>query len=118
MTDDHIILMSWTRAIPGREAIAGELFQSSLTWFKRQVEQGNIAGAEPYLLTANGGDINGFIIVRGSSEALTNLSHHKDYENLVVQANLCLQNFAVINGYRGSRVTEMMNAWKTYASKF
>lgn len=118
MADDHILFLSWKRVVPGREGYAGELFQSTLNYFKRQAEQGNVAGVEPCLLSASNSDVNGFIIVRGTAEKLATISQQQDYLNIVIQAGLCLQDFSVVHGYRGAKIAEMMNTWKNYASKF
>ena len=80
---DHALFIGWNRPIPGREGGAMEAFQSGLAYFAKKVEAGEIESFEPVVLAAHGGDMNGFILVRGDSDKLTKLRDSDEFLDMM-----------------------------------
>ena len=107
----NALIIGWNKAVVGREAQAQELFQSSLAFWGKQAKQGNIESFEPVFFQSHGGDMNGFIFIKGDPQKLDAIQHTDDYINLVLQAGLCLEGSGFIRGYHGQRLMDMMQRW-------
>ncbi len=107
----NTLFFGWNRPVVGREKQAMELFQSSLAFWSKKQEAGQIESFEPILLRNHGGDMNGFMLIKGESEKLDAISHEKDFINLVMQLGLAVDGFGVIRGYGGEAVQAMMGEW-------
>ena len=107
----NALIIGWNKAVVGREAMAQELFQSTLAFWGKQQQQGNIESFEPCLFAAHGGDMNGFFFIKGDPQKLDAIQHTDDYTTLVMQAGLCLEGPGFIRGYHGQRLMDLMQSW-------
>ena len=112
------LLIGWNRAIQGREQLAMELFQTSMAYYGKLQAAGTIEGIEPVLLSSHGGDMNGFILLRGDSHKLAALRVSADFVDLETQATMCLQGVGVIQGFVGEGVQSMMQTWGKHLTKY
>jgi hypothetical protein len=67
---NRILFLGWSRVVAGREQLAMQLWQKSMEYYTGLQSDGRIESFEPVLLWAHGGDLNGFVIVRGDAEKL------------------------------------------------
>ncbi len=106
------LVIGWNRAIPGREAAAGELFGSVTAYYDKQVKAGRLTGWEPIFLAQHGGDFNGFFLLRGTHANLDQIQRDEEFVENSLRASHCLENFGVIPAYVGqSSIQEMMTRW-------
>jgi hypothetical protein len=74
--------------------------------------KGNIESFDPVILTAHGGDLNGFIMVKGNREKMMDLRwNDESFMKLFMQTNLCLQGFGCVDAYVGEGTMELMKKW-------
>ena len=114
---DAGLLIGWKQAKAGREAQAMELFGSTMSYYQQEVEQGNIESFEPVLVQAHGGDLNGFILIRGSREQCDALRNSDEFRGILVRAIYCLDGVGVINTYLGDGLQQMMSEWGMVVSQ-
>jgi hypothetical protein len=107
----NTLFFGWNRPVAGREKQAMELFQSSLAYWGKKKEAGQIESFEPVLLTNHGGDMNGFFLVRGEAEKLDAIAHEKEFITLVMNLALAVEGFGTIRGYAGDSVMNLMQEW-------
>ena len=112
------LFIGWNRAIPGREQLALELFQSSLGYYGKLQAGGSIENFEPVLLSAHGGDMNGFIVLRGDAQKLAAVRVSPEFVDIETQAMLCLQGVGVIQGFVGDGLQAMMQSWGKHLQKY
>jgi hypothetical protein len=105
---DSALLIIWGPPQAGRESHAVELFQESLLFFTRLVEERRIAAVEPFFLEPHGGTIEGFFLVRGEMRELATLRTEDDFRKMTVKAQVIVQNFAVIGAITGKRLNKHM----------
>ena len=108
---DRILFLGWNRSVTGREQQALKLFQKGMEIFGKWQADGRIESVEPVLLAAHGGDLNGFIMLRGDAEKLSELRQDDTFLNFAIEANYCLENFGVILGYIGEGLTDTFNRY-------
>lgn len=106
-----VIFVGWNRTIPGREKEAGELFQEIMGYVIQLEQEGTIDSFEPVLLTAHGGDLNGFVLIRGEISKLQELKRTEAWRTHVTRAILHTEGFGVIDGVTGEGVSEQMELW-------
>jgi hypothetical protein len=112
MAANHAILFGWNRVVAGLEAKALALFGEALHFWGQQQQAGTIEGFEPILLAPHGGDLNGFILVRGEADQLNQVLASEAYLMLETKANLYLAGYGVIPAVCGDEVTRRMGLYQ------
>jgi hypothetical protein len=105
----NAIFVGWNRTVVGREAQAAELFQEFLQYLGGLQQAGTIQSFEPVLLSPHGGDLNGFILVRGETAKLDALESDKKWFTYITRAGTVLEGQGVVRGATGELVGEWMS---------
>ena len=69
MADDALFI-GWGEGVRGREGKAVEVFNKSLQYYGQLQQGGKIKSVEAWFLAPHGGDLGGFIMLRGEREQL------------------------------------------------
>ncbi len=108
---DRILFIGWNRVVAGREQQAMQLWQKSLEFYGDLQSKGRIESFEPVLLSAHGGDLNGFIMIRGDADKLAGVREDNVFTDLAVEAKYCLDGFGIIPGYIGDSIMDQLSRW-------
>lgn len=108
---DRALFIGWSRPVVGREKEANQLFQKAMSYYARLLSEGHIESFEPVLLAAHGGDLNGFVMLRGEAGKLEALREDDEFGGYVVEAGNCLEGFGVITAYIGESLMKLMGRW-------
>lgn len=106
-----VIFMGWDGSIPGREAMSAQHFQEFLGYLGGLQQAGKIASFEPVLLNPHGGDLNGFILIRGDSAQFDALSASEEWQIHITRAGIHLQGLGVVRGVTGEGTMAWMARW-------
>lgn len=106
------LFLGWGPVVRGREQIALQVFQETLAYYGKLQQEGRIESFEPVLIAPHGGDLAGFILLRGERARLDELRSSEDFERLVVRAASVVDNVGVINAYTGEALGEAMNRFQ------
>ena len=109
-----VLFLGWNRAFPGREQQAMDLFGRAIEYYGQLQNAGKIDNYEPVMLTAHGGDLNGFVLIRGDAAKLDEVRREEDFIKYAIEANFCLDKFGVVSGYIGDGITEIFSQWATH----
>jgi hypothetical protein len=112
-----VLFIGWNRPIPGREQQAMDLFQKSLAYYSKSQSEGKIESFEPVILAAHGGDLNGFILIKGDSKKLSDFKREDTYIEYVIEAGFCLDGFGVIDGSIDESLTNRLTQWSKLIGK-
>jgi hypothetical protein len=96
MMTDTALFIGWGVTYPGREHHARKLFDETLEIFTELQKAGEIESFEPVLLGPHGGELDGFILVKGTPEQLNALQMREDMERLRMRAHTHHAKFSVI----------------------
>ena len=107
----NCLLIGWKRPVPGREQQAMDLFQSATEYYAKSQSEGKIESFEPVILTHHGGDLNGFILIRGNTEKISNFRREDEFINKAIEAGYCLDGFGIVEGASGAGVAEILSRW-------
>lgn len=109
--ETNAYVFGWNRAVVGREGVAAELFGTTVSYFERLQKNGKLESFETVFLSAHGGDMNGFFLLRGTNDNLNWLAQEEEFVDIQLRAQHCLENVGLIRAYRGTTINEMMTRW-------
>ncbi len=113
---DSLIMVGWDKVYPGHEKDALEAFNSTVGFWTKQVQAGNVESFEPILLDRHGGDLNGFMLVRGNAGKLHAIVQSDEWRELLLRADLHVSGLGVIGGFTGEGVMHEMARWQKIIS--
>ena len=93
---DAGLFIGWGAPVRGREAKGLEVFNEALAYYGRLQQEGVIEAVDTALLEPHGGDLHGFILVRGSEERLAQLRVDDEFVRLTTRAGLVVEGVGVI----------------------
>jgi hypothetical protein len=91
------LFTGWGPPVRGRETRGLDVFNEALSFYGKQQESGAIESFEVVLLAPHGGDLAGFILVRGSEEQIAALRASDDFQRLNTRAGLIVERFGVVD---------------------
>lgn len=106
------LFLGWNRPIPGRETMAMELFASLMGMLETARKNGTIDSYEPVLLDAHGGELNGFVLIRGEQQGLDKLQSSDEFVDTQLRANVYLQQNGAIRGVCGQDLQKRMVTYR------
>jgi hypothetical protein len=95
------LFVGWGVAVRGRENKALQLFQEVLGYYARLQQQGEIQSFEPIALEPHGGDLEGFLLIKGDAAKLARLRVSDEFIAFNTRAQLLVDNFGVTGAFLG-----------------
>ncbi len=115
MAATHGMFIGWNRPKSGHEAQAIETFQSVIAYLGKQQQHGAIESFEPAFLGPHGGDLNGFVLVRGDRARLDTLRWSDEFLDLTTRANIFVDGFGVLPLVLGAEIAAQMQRFAKHA---
>ena len=112
MAADNGLLLGWNRVARGKEDKVMALFGESLAFWGQLQQAGVIDSFEPVLLLPHGGDLNGFILVRGDADKLDQVMASDAYLAIDTKANYYLEGYGAIRAFFGEEITRRFGAYQ------
>jgi len=106
-----VIFLGWNRPSVGREQQAMQVFQKSLEFYTKLQTEGRIESFETVILSSHGGDLNGFILLRGDAEKLSEIRRDETFVDIVIEAEYCVDGFGHVDGYIGKGLDDVITRW-------
>ena len=111
------LVIGWGPAVRGREHKALQVFNEAIQFYTRLQQQGTIESFEPVALEPHGGDLDGFLLIRGDREKLNALRTSEEFLRLSNRAALIVDNFGVITAFIGEELQRLFADFETQASE-
>ena len=108
---DRVVFIGWNRPVVGREQQAMKLFQKAMEYYSKLQASGKIESFEPIMLTHHGGDLNGFIILKGDAKKLAEVREETTFIEYSIEAGYCLDGFGIVSGYVGEGMKDIFSRW-------
>jgi hypothetical protein len=105
---DSGLFIGWGEVVRGREAEAVEQFNATIEYFSGLQADGTIESFEPVFLEPHGGDLGGFIFIRGDAEKLSKLRVSEEFTQFTIKAGLCVESIGVVGADMGERLQRQM----------
>jgi hypothetical protein len=114
---NHALFVGWNVPVRGREKEASMLFQRSLEYYGQLQAKGTIESFEPVVLGRHGGDMNGYVLLRGDQNKLDKLRHEPDFIDLVLECGNLVDGFGVTEAYINDGLADIMMRWNKSISR-
>ena len=82
------LFIGWGQAVRGREAKGLQVLNEGVEFWTDQQESGAIESFEVVLLAPHGGDLAGFVLVRGSQEQIAAVRANADFQRISTRAEM------------------------------
>jgi hypothetical protein len=113
---DRLLFISWGEVVRGREEHSLEVFGDAVGFYGRCQQEGRIEGFDVALLTPTAGP-GGFMLLRGSAEQLVALREDAEFQRLLADASLVIDDLALIDGYTNTGIAQQMELYREAISK-
>lgn len=114
---DGGLFIGWGAPVRGREAKGLEVFSEALAYYGRLQQEGAIESFEPVILEPHGGDLQGFILLRGSAERLAQLRVDDEFVRLSTRASLIVEGVGVVGAALGDGLQESIDIYQQAISE-
>lgn len=106
------LFLGWGPVVRGREQKALGVFQETIEYYGRLQQEGKIDSFEPVLIAPHGGDLGGFLLLRGERGKLDEVRSSEEFERAVSRAASVVENVGVINAYTGEALGQAMGRFQ------
>jgi hypothetical protein len=103
---DAAVFVGWGGVARGREVQALQVFTESQAYYGRLQASGAIESFETVILQPHGGDLAGFIVLRGERAKLDEVVASDEFQTLTVRASMIADNVGVVNAAIGGSLAE------------
>jgi len=109
---DYGLFIGWGTAVRGREARALDSFNEALAYYGRLQSEGRIESFEVGILEPHGGDLAGFVLVRGDRQQLSQLRVDDEFERLTTRAVLVVDGLGVVGATLGDGLGQVIGTYQ------
>jgi hypothetical protein len=106
------LFLGWGPVVRGREQKALQVFQETIEYYGRLQQEGLIESFEPVLIAPHGGDLGGFVLLRGERGKLDQIRTSEEFERAVTRAATVVENVGVINAFTGESLGQAMGRFQ------
>lgn len=99
------LFIGWGEVVRGREMKALQVFNETQQYYAGLQQAGTIESFETALLSPHGGDLAGFILLRGDQAKLDALRATDEFQRNLVRASLIAANVGVVPAAIGEGLT-------------
>ena len=114
---DAGLFIGWGAPVRGREAKGLEVFNEALAYYGRLQQEGVIEGFETAILEPHGGDLAGFVLLRGSEAKLAELRVDDEFVRLSTRADLIVEGLGVVGAALGDGLEEAISTYQEAVSE-
>jgi len=107
---DFGLFVGFGPPIDGRETQATQVFGEAVAYYTRLQQQGDIERFEVALLEAHGGDLNGFILLRGDPVKLAMARASEEWARLVIRANFVVRGVGIVSALLDAEAQRQVSA--------
>jgi hypothetical protein len=93
---DHGLFLGFGRPARGREVQAAKVFGETLAYYAELQKKGEIESFQVAILEAHGGDLGGFIMLRGERDRLAKIRASAEFERLLLRGGFIVENIGVV----------------------
>jgi hypothetical protein len=109
---DAGLFVGWGAPVTGREAKGLEVFGEAVAFYGRSQEAGELESFETVFLSAHGGGLAGFFLLRGTAEQCSTLREHDEFQRILARAGLVVRDLGVVDALTDEAVGEQLTIYQ------
>lgn len=102
------LFIGWGPVVRGREKQAIQVFGEAMAYYDKLQQSGQIDSFEPFLLAPHGGDLYGFVVLRGERKALADLRFSDEFERIAARAAAVIDSLGIVPAYSGESLAQRL----------
>lgn len=106
------LFIGWGQVVRGREERALEVFNDSMGYYAQLEQDGKIESWEVVLLEPHGGDLAGFVLLRGTTEQMNSLRSEEEFERRTTRADLIVDGLGTVGALVGEGIARGMGIYQ------
>jgi hypothetical protein len=106
------LFIGWGPVARGRERKALEVFQEVQAYYGSLQQDGKIDGFDTVLIAPHGGDLAGFVLLRGSRSSLDEVRSSEEFRRQTARAAMVVDGIGVVDAYTGERLGEQIETFR------
>jgi hypothetical protein len=114
---DEALFIGWGEVVRGRERKAVAVFNEALQYYGGLQQEGKVESVEPWFLGPHGGDLAGFILLRGDREQLDEIERSPEFERLQTRASMIVDRTGTIHAFTGEALGRLMGQFEDAAGE-
>lgn len=111
------LFLGWGPVVRGREQTSLKVFQETIEYYGRLQQEGKIESFEPVLIAPHGGDLGGFVLLRGERAKLDEIRSSEEFERAVTRAASVVDDVGVINAFTGEALGRALGRFQTVSEE-
>jgi hypothetical protein len=111
------LFIGWGPVVRGREKRALEVFNESIQYYAALQQKKEIESFEVVLLEQHGGDLAGFVLIRGEADRLARLRIDQEFQRRTIRAELIVDKIGVVGALIGGGLTRGMGDYQQEIEK-
>jgi hypothetical protein len=111
------LFLGWGPIVRGREQTSLKVFQETIEYYGRLQEEGKIESFEPVLIAPHGGDLGGFVLLRGERAKLDEVRSSEEFERAVTRAASVVDNVGVLNAFTGEALGRTLGRFQAVSEE-
>ena len=105
------LFVGWGSIITGREKTAAQVLNEAMKYLQTLQNDGKLDALDVVLLEPHGGDLEGFVLVKGDKEFLAKLRVEEEFVKIIVGAQLVHIKVGVVWAYSGREMQSLFQIW-------
>lgn len=110
------LFIGWGPVVRGREKQSLQVFQESVEYWTRLQREGQIESFEPVALDPHGGDLQGFVLIRGNQEQLDQIQHSDEFRRSIMRASHVVDRLGIVDAHTGEDLNRLFASFQEEAS--
>jgi hypothetical protein len=106
------VFIGWTAPVRGREEKAIQVFGEAMAYWASLEEDGKIEGSQAAFLRPHGGDLGGFMLLRGTSEQMNAVTQEEEFNRINVRAALVVEGYGVVPAFLDEGIGPQMQLYQ------
>jgi hypothetical protein len=109
---DAGLFIGWGEVVRGREDRALDVFNETLEFYGHLQSDGRIDDFEVALLDPHGGELQGYVMLRGSEDQIDAVRRDEDFQRLMIKGSLVVDDLGMIPASIGEGLARAMTMYQ------
>jgi hypothetical protein len=114
---DAGLFIGWGEVVRGREDKAIQVFNESVQYYGGLQQEGRIESFEVCLLEPHGGDLQGFMLLRGSQEQMDAVHNDEEFQQQLTRAGLIVEGLGIVPASFGEELGRQMGVYQAQVAE-
>jgi hypothetical protein len=111
------LFIGWGEPARGREKGALEVFNESMQYWGRLQKEGKIERFDVAALAPHGGDLGGFVLLRGTAQQIDSVRRDEEFERLIARVRLNVDGIGLADVFVDEKLAQVMAQYQEEIGK-